>query len=161
MKNFNTGAVDTTFMIFVKACSCYWDHSQGAPLWVSLRRGSDISDRSSKNLERYFTVLTKHCTAWTSSGLDMLQMASTFCGSGFNPSLVNKWPINGTWEHLNMNFSLLSLMFLSWHLSKRFLKFLSWFCVAAKRVGPFPVISRSSKILCTPGSPSKFWSSFC
>ena len=52
-----------------------------------------------------------------------------------------------------MNLTLLSLMFLSCHLSKRLLKFLSCSCVVAKRVGPFPVIGRSSNILCTPGSP--------
>ena len=33
-------------------------------LYVSVpRRGSDISDRSSRNLERYLTVSTKRCAA--------------------------------------------------------------------------------------------------
>ena len=36
-----------------------------------------------------------------------------------------------------MNFSLLSLKFLSRHLSRRFRKFLSWSCDAASRVSPF------------------------
>ena len=53
-------------------------------------QSAEGSDKSSWNLERYLTVFTKRYTACTSSGLGMLQIASTFWGSGFNPSLVNK-----------------------------------------------------------------------
>ncbi len=49
-----------------------------------------------------FSVLSKRLTPCISYILGMLKMASTLRGSGFYPSMVNRWPINETSRHLNL-----------------------------------------------------------
>ena len=144
VKYLSTGALETASLIFSKASSCSWVQWHTAFLCARRCSRSHSSDRSCRNLDRYFTSLMNLCTAGSSSGHSILIIDSTFLGSALSPFLVITCPINATSLHFKWNFSLLSWVFLALQRSRRLLRFWSWSGSAFSSVPPCPMMSRST-----------------
>ena len=135
-KYLRTGAEVTASLILSKATSCCFVHNHGTSSWVRRLIGSQISEGSPRNFERYLAIPIRLCTAATSLGFFILRIAFTLAGSGLRPSFARRRPMNCKSSHFNVNFVLLSLMFRSLHRSRSELRFLSWSSAASCYVSP-------------------------
>ena len=80
-------------------------------------------------------------------------IALIFDLSAFRPPGVSVFPIYGTSLRPNLILSLFSLIDFSTHRCSSALRFLSWSCVAASSLSPFPTTSMSSAMIWTPFKP--------
>ena len=93
LKNLRTGASVTNFLRAVKLAS--WGSVQCHSTLLSSRVLSGVAacDRFGINFSRYVTMPRNLYSSSLFSGLFIMQIAFTFSGSGFSPSLFKMYPI--------------------------------------------------------------------
>ena len=138
VKYLSTGALETASLIFSKASCSSWVQYYSAFLCVRWHSGSHSSDRSCRNLDRYFTSPMNLCQSLH------LNYCFDFFRICFKPILCHYMPGEWHFTALQLNFSLFSLIFLALQRSRRFFRF--WSCSRSgfSSVSPCPMMSRST-----------------